>query len=186
MAANQLTVYDLHRYMHAKRTQHQREALTKIMDMCYSRIRRAASMRRHELTFPVPEILFGMPRYDCDMCLEALARNLAGNGFKVFRTHTRTLSISWDLGHPRETREPPTSLTTTTMTTREVSQPRHPLSIAVAAANASATPIIRQQRVDDAASRVPPSASTLPAAPTAEFHRSITCFKPSGKFVLTV
>lgn len=97
---NQVTVYDLHRGM-AQRQQRQRLSFEKVLEMCYSRIKRVARLRQSGCVFTVPSMIMGLPLYDINACMAFVARNLVGNGFEVHNTErdARELWISWDLSN---------------------------------------------------------------------------------------
>lgn len=99
---NQVTVYDLHRNT-AQRNYRQRESFERILEQCYSRIKRMNRLRQTSCTYVIPQMLFGKPVFDMNTCAAFVMRNLMGNGFYVkCPPHSpNILYISWDLKGPR-------------------------------------------------------------------------------------
>lgn len=98
---NQISVYELHRIVLAKR-QKERDCFTSILDKCYSRIKRLNSMYKSCCIFDVPIISCGKPLFDLEVCLKFVIRNLTGNGFQIQYFPPRRLLISWNFSN-RET-----------------------------------------------------------------------------------
>lgn len=69
-----------------------------VLERCYTRIRRVASMDRQTCVFDVPRLVIGLPLFDCVACTNFLVRNLVGNGYDVVSQSPTSLHISWDLG----------------------------------------------------------------------------------------
>ena len=109
---NQVSVLDLRGAMRKKSERH-RACFAAVLDRCYSRIRRCASVLRDECTFEVPLFLPGFPVYDVERCVRFVASHLAKNGFRVERMPDesdeggRVLVISWSTHDPNDDPPPP-------------------------------------------------------------------------------
>ena len=109
---NQVSVLDIRGAMRLKSERH-RACFVSVLDRCYSRIRRCASVLREECTFEVPLFVPGLPVYDVEKCVRFVASHLAKNGFRVERIPTvenengRMLVISWSTHDPSDDPPPP-------------------------------------------------------------------------------
>lgn len=111
---NQVSVLDLRGAMRRKSDRH-RACFVSVLDRCYSRIRRCASVLRDECTFEVPLFVPGLPVYNVEKCVRFVASHLAKNGFRVERLPAesdekeegRMLVISWSTNDPSEDPPPP-------------------------------------------------------------------------------
>lgn len=117
---NQVSVLDLRSAMRIKSDRH-RSCFAAVLDRCYARIRRCASVMREECTFEIPLFLPGFPVYDVERCVRFVASHLAKNGFRVERMPVeysneenedeeeggRTLVISWSTHDPNDEPPPP-------------------------------------------------------------------------------
>ena len=107
---NQVSVLDIRSAMRMKAERH-RACFAAVLDRCYSRIRRCASVMREECTFEVPLFLPGLPVYDVEKCVRFVASHLSKNGFRVERVpdedkdEGRMLIISWSTRDPND--DPP-------------------------------------------------------------------------------
>lgn len=119
---NQVSVLDLRGAMRRKAERH-RACFAAVLDRCYSRIRRCASVLRDECTFEIPLFLPGYPVYDVERCVRFVASHLAKNGFRVElmpgeggqegdregegEGERRMLVISWSTHDPNDDPPPP-------------------------------------------------------------------------------
>ena len=96
-----LNIYDLYRNINEKKDKKNvcyNEVLYKIHD----KIKRATEKERYKLVYEIPEVVFGLPSYDLNMCIAYIMKQLRSNGFLVKYYFPKILYISWD---PREIRD---------------------------------------------------------------------------------
>jgi len=230
MAANQITVFDLERNMQARK-QKERDHFCRVLESCYTRIRRTASRRLHQCTFCVPQIVFGMPLIDVNACTAYLTGNLIGNGFQVDVITPRMLVISWNSpwnAGASKTTTTPSDASNALVGTKKMQYPRYtasalplplpspspsPSPMPTASIDPSShsshsshsiapyprlthphphpplplpPPLSKDHLRANAGPDLRPSPFSPPqsSANCGDFHRSITQFKPSGKFAL--
>jgi hypothetical protein len=100
-APNKLNIYDLYRNINDKKEKKNisyNEVLYKIHD----KIKRTSEKERYKLVYEIPEVIFGLPSYDLNMCIAYIMKQLRSNGFLVKYYFPKILYISWD---PREIRD---------------------------------------------------------------------------------
>ena len=95
---NQITVVDLRGAMRRRVDRH-RACYAAVLDRCYARVRRCASVGRQDCTFEVPNFLPGLPLYDLERCVRFVVSHLAKNGFKVHRVVAEDLLVPTANGH---------------------------------------------------------------------------------------
>lgn len=98
---NKLNIYDLYRNINDKKEKKNisyNEVLYKIHD----KIKRTSEKERYKLVYEIPEVVFGLPTYDLNMCIAYIMKQLRSNGFLVKYYFPKILYISWD---PREIRD---------------------------------------------------------------------------------
>jgi hypothetical protein len=169
---NQISVYELYNAMREKQTR-QASAFTAVLDRCYSRIKKHASVNRVDCVYEVPEFILGHPLYDINRCITFVVRHLHMNGFRVAYYFPRYLYISWDVAGVKK--EPPPPLP---------ELPHPPPTQAVAAIpgrNATDADVAMRSLQQQ---RAMPLLPLPPAGRAAPAFRSITEFKPSAKFSL--
>ena len=98
---NQITVFELHNAMKQKEAR-QVEMFASVLDRCYARIRRCASVNRTDCMYDVPELIIGKPLYDVNKCVKYVKKHLEISGFIVEYVFPRFLLISWDLNRKRQ------------------------------------------------------------------------------------
>lgn len=155
----QVTAVELQKAMHTKKLKHV-HGHASILSSCYRKIKRVADVDETSCLFEVPEFVMGVPPFDLSRAVSHVMSNLESNGFTVAYMFPRALLISWD----------------TTRSDEGVTHMRDRVS-----------PIMPD--MDRNASRVP--TSPLFERPDKSHHvqanvgyRSITDFKPKGRFVL--
>jgi hypothetical protein len=94
---NEVTVLELQSMMRGRANRH-RESFAIVLERCYTRIRRCASVRVTGCAFDIPAFVSGMPLYDFQVCKNHVVHHLIRNGFTV--THNglgggNALNISW-------------------------------------------------------------------------------------------
>ena len=190
-AANQITVYDLYNTMRERQQRHN-ECYTIVLDRVYCRIKRCASVNRYTCTFEVPQIIVGKPLFNVESCLRYVMHNLTSNGFRVRYSFPRTLDISWDMRERQQRQQP--QQPQQPHQHQQQQQHQQDLDPAVAMMMAGRQPPRHQQQQQGHGngSRKPAAAATRVVVTDDRnnthnaFFRSITEFKPSGKFVLNL
>ena len=68
-----------------------------VLKKCHHRIKLTAKMYPQNCFcyYIIPKIIYGIPLYKLDECLQFLSKNLIENGFKVYYTHPNLLYITW-------------------------------------------------------------------------------------------
>lgn len=94
--ANQINVLELNRATFQRRNR-ERECFTRVLELCYNRIRRTNGVGSKTCVYDIPLFLEGRPLFDCDACMRYVVRNLAMNGFRVHVPERHRLVISWSL-----------------------------------------------------------------------------------------
>lgn len=193
-AANQITVYDLYNTMRERQQRHN-ECYTIVLDRVYCRIKRCASVNRYTCTFEVPQIIVGKPLFNVESCLRYVMHNLTSNGFRVRYSFPRTLDISWDM---RERQQQQQQHQRHPLQQQHQQHQQQDLDPAVAMMMAGRQPPRHQQQQQghgNGRSRKPAAAAAAATRVVVTddrnnthnaFFRSITEFKPSGKFVLNL
>ena len=122
---NQVTVQDL-RSAIRERSERHRACFVAVLDRCYARIRRCASVSASrpsrsldpkplQCTFDVPRFIPGFPLYDVDKCLRFVSSHLTRSGFRVERAaegeaeaaDSSTIVVSWSAEDPFDDPAPP-------------------------------------------------------------------------------
>ncbi len=99
LVENQITVLDIRSMMHERFDRH-RQAVGVLLERCYARIRRCASVNRTDCIYEVPTFIPGLPLFDQATCIDAIIAHLARNGFTVTRSGVPgdpLLTISWSV-----------------------------------------------------------------------------------------
>lgn len=99
---NQLNVLELRGELR-DREERQRSSFAAVLEQCYARVRRCASVARGDCTFEVPCMVMGLPLYDVERCVHFVLKHLAKNGFSVQYDGARLLQIAWQA--PEESRD---------------------------------------------------------------------------------
>jgi hypothetical protein len=93
----QVTVRDLVRTMQ-HRQDRQQECYAAVLERCYGRIRRCAAANRYECLYEVPDMIVGKPLFDLNRCIRTVMKSLTTNGFAVTYYFPRFLHVSWRHG----------------------------------------------------------------------------------------
>ena len=69
----------------------------KVLKKCHERIKTISKKPKNNqfCFYVVPNILYGIPLYDVNMCILYLVNSLSKNGFYVSYTHPNLIFISW-------------------------------------------------------------------------------------------
>jgi len=195
------------------RFERKKESFHRVLDQCYGKIEKAA---KHDLTwcvFDVPEFMLGYPIYDLNECIQYVYHHLTHKGFRVDYFFPKMLCVIWTRPTPAALGYAggggATGATGTgrragagTAGTAGAAARRAALA-AVAGPGAGAGAATRLLTVASAGSaaagmRAPapapapvPAPVSVPGATHAgaggpTFFKSISEFKPSGKFVLNL
>lgn len=94
---NEVTVLELQLMMKNQAIRHE-QAFGTVLERCYTRIRRSASVKASECTYAIPPFVPGMPLYDLEACRDYTIGHLLKNGFTVSHNGVvegAKLHISW-------------------------------------------------------------------------------------------
>ena len=94
---NELTVIELQTMMNNRCLRHD-QSFAVVLERCYTRIRRCASVRVQECSFAIPPFVPGLPLYDNEVCRDYTTGHLLKNGFTVSHNGLAVgavLQISW-------------------------------------------------------------------------------------------
>lgn len=98
---NKLNIYDLYRDINEKKDR-KNISYNEILYKIHNKIKKAAEKEKYKLVYEIPEVVFGLPSYDLNMCIAYIMKQLRSNGFLVKYYFPKILYISWD---PREIRD---------------------------------------------------------------------------------
>lgn len=98
---NKLNIYDLYRDINEKKEK-KNVSYNEVLYKIHDKIKRSAEKERYKLVYEIPEVVFGLPTYDLNMCIAYIMKQLRSNGFLVKYYFPKILYISWD---PREIRD---------------------------------------------------------------------------------
>lgn len=96
-----LNIYDLYRDINEKKDK-KNVSYNQVLYKIHDKIKRAAEKERYKFVYEIPEVVFGLPSYDLNMCIAYIMKQLRSNGFLVKYYFPKILYISWD---PREIRD---------------------------------------------------------------------------------
>lgn len=206
LSAPSVNVRELNRMIESKR--HERNAAyIRIYDNCQQVVIRHAKQERLRTVFEVPEFILGIPPFNLNEAITFVMERLKKNGFLVSYFFPKLLYISWDVdeivgkkvvqpiamsptgqvpltlpGHaahqpralppPIETRPPPPQQLPNRPALTMPNTPKMDLPLPIASASRNRQPTQTDKH-------------TQPVdQPQTRFFKSITDYKPSGKFVL--
>lgn len=167
----QLNVQQLGVLMQA-RMQRRHQCFDKVVELCFTHIKRFAEKNTTFCFYEVPDFLIGYPLYDLNDCINYIIEKLQSNDFLVKYFFPRILYISWNVNEIKEEK----------------------LKASLSLLNALDGPDTAEKAKAPARRRntVMPygllSATNTSAVPTksVSFVKSVKEFKPSGKLVLDV
>ena len=186
-----LSVHELNRFMESKRRE-KYSTFEKIYDQCQKLILKFAENEKYRCFFKVPEFILGLPLYNLNAAVLYVMQKLSAKGFLIKYYHPNILYISWDNDEIRGKNKnivtntltqpppPPPRLTTTRQhtlfppmpeQTRVINKPDQG-SIVMAHMPKYDLPLPRSTNFNG------------PAAKNSNFIKSISNYKPSGKFVI--
>tara|TARA_E500000178_G_scaffold346530_1_gene398297 strand:+ start:218 stop:1114 length:897 start_codon:yes stop_codon:yes gene_type:complete len=96
-----LNIYDLYRDINEKKDK-KNISYNQVLYKIHDKIKRAAEKEKYKFVYEIPEVVFGLPSYDLNMCIAYIMKQLRSNGFLVKYYFPKILYISWD---PREIRD---------------------------------------------------------------------------------
>lgn len=167
-----ITASEIQRMMHI-RHENKKKSYHRIIELCSQRIYRAAQCNRAFCVYEVPDFLMGYPIYQLGECVEYVYAFLQNKGFRVEYIFPRVLIVRWEASPPTHApapAPPPAHWAGP--------PPRPSQNIALTGWQDAAPPQSHEGR---SIARV----LKPPTAPS-QFVRSISEFKPSGKFVLNL
>jgi len=93
---SEVTVLELQSMVH-ERIQRHKESFAVILERCYGRIRRCASINVMQCSFKVPPFVSGLPLYDFHDCKNYVVNHLIKNGFSIQHNggSDDLINISW-------------------------------------------------------------------------------------------
>lgn len=97
---SEVTALELQELM-LRREDRNDEAFGTVIERCYARIRRCASVQLQQCTFDVPPFVPGLPLYDIARCRDHVVYHLMGNGFTVSHNGGLVLTVGWAPRDPR-------------------------------------------------------------------------------------
>ena len=93
--ATQLNIYDLYRNINHKKEK-KNVSYNQVLYKIHDRVKRTAEKEKYKLIYEIPEVIFGLPSYDLNLCMAYIIKQLRGNGFLVKYYFPKILYISWD------------------------------------------------------------------------------------------
>ena len=96
-----LNIYDLYRNINEKKEK-KHVSYNEVLYKIHDKVKRTAEKERYKLVYEIPEVVFGLPTYDLNLCMAYIMKQLRSNGFLVKYYFPKILYISWD---PREIRD---------------------------------------------------------------------------------
>lgn len=97
----QLNIYDLYRSINEKKEK-KNVSYNEILYKIHAKIKQTTEVEKYKLIYEIPEVVFGLPSYDLNLCMAYIIKQLRNNGFLVKYYFPKILYISWD---PREIKE---------------------------------------------------------------------------------
>jgi len=86
---------------HEEKTRQRLEIYKKLLDRCFKYIKNCADQEQTRCFFRVPQIMWGLPIYKMQQCMEFMMMKLKEKGFKCSQIQkTNTIYISWNLRKP--------------------------------------------------------------------------------------
>lgn len=160
---------------HLMRMRHERkkQSYHRVLDMCYGKIEKAAKLDLNWCIFDVPEFILGQPIYALNECIQYTIAHLQQKGFQVHYYFPKLLVVVW---------QKPTLI------------PQKPMLQATVGGYINTTHTGGMQN-NNAMGVYPNSngmgmgmgmGTGMPDPPRMQFFKSISEFKPSGKFVLNL
>lgn len=91
-----LNISELHKERN-DRIERKKKIYDKVLQKCHHRIKLAAKQNPYDCMcyFIIPKVIYGIPLYNLEECINYLYKNLNENGFKLYYTHPNFLIISW-------------------------------------------------------------------------------------------
>lgn len=195
-----LNVNDVIRCM-SKKKERQRQCFDGILEKCYRKIERSATLNQSNCYYEVPEFVLGYPLYNINECIVHLLHSLKNNGFLVQYFFPRVIHVSWKTPDSEDTFSK--NLLSLMNSQMPLSHTQIPLSIQhqpdfqatqvpIPTANAN-TSYAKNIDVNTSSSNRLQSNSSPVSVPVMAKKRGgkkvtkpIAEFKPSGKFVLNL
>lgn len=72
-----------------------------VLDACYKKVFKVASVHGQEVIYEVPEFVLGMPPFNLNECIAYVHKNLVDNGYVVKYIFPKFLHIAWKPSEPR-------------------------------------------------------------------------------------
>lgn len=193
-----LSVHELNRYMESKRRD-KFATFEKINDQCHKQIMKYAGNDKYRCFFTVPEFILGLPLYNLNTAVLYVMEKLTLKGFLIKYYHPNILYICWDIDeiHGRKKVNPARNMLPP--------PPQAPPRLTMLNKNTFFPPMPEQTRVINKPDQgkfdnniimphtpkydipFPQSSKSMgheQKKTNSNFIKSISNYKPSGKFVL--
>lgn len=176
-----VTINDIRSSMNRKK-ERKYESFELILDTCFRKIERCAHIDKLFCVFEVPEFVLGKPLYDINECILFVMSKLQNNGFKVEYIFPRLLKIDWhehaSTFHSNMSQQ--TAKDISLLASRPIMQKQLEYK-----KNPSSFDKLHQESCETNTKNV----DVFPEPPKKKhstFIKSISEFKPSGKFILNL
>ena len=179
------TVHDINKKI-SNKAESAKMVYEKVLDSIFTRIERGASVKQLWILYQVPEFLLGLPLVNINECIGYVIEVLTAKGFLVNYYFPNTLYISWNkeeikylqVKEHMELASAPQQLQLNTQipmvaTLSPLSLQHHDNSMAM-------------NQIKQTTQQAQPSSKRAPAKNTRKFIKSISEFKPSGKFSINL
>ncbi len=91
-----INIYELQQKIRSKEKKQQR-IFKKILLLCVKRIKTVAQNEQTECIFSIPNVVFGLPLFNKQICLDFLIKKLTKKGFQIYPMPPNHLLISWKI-----------------------------------------------------------------------------------------
>ena len=186
-----LSVHDVNRYMENKKREKYATFET-IYEKCKAMIMKFAANDKYRFFFEVPEFILGLPLYDLNDAVKFMLDKLHRNGYLVKYYFPKILYISWSFDEihggtqmpniqEKKLIAPPPRLSLATSHISSTKFPPNPISTRNAQNNSIVMPDIPPMHLP-----LPKSTASQQQTQQANFIKSISDYKSSGKFTLNI
>lgn len=82
-----------------KKNEKKKECFDNILEKCFRKIEKSASLDQSNCYFEVPEFVLGFPLYNINECIVHILQKLKDNGFHVQYFFPRVIHVTWKSEH---------------------------------------------------------------------------------------
>lgn len=147
------------------RYERKKQSYNRVLDLCYGKIEKAAKLDLNWCIFDVPEFILGQPIYALNECIQYTMSHLQQKGFQVHYYFPKLLVVVWQ----KPTLIPQKQLVHPTVGFHGIASAGNIGNMNINTPGFGMGMGMQQ-----------------PEAPRMQFFKSISEFKPSGKFVLNL